>query len=146
MRSVKQRLGWEFPVSVKIRVDDDLSYVAASSQSIPDIADLSMHLFRLTNELVRTAIAAGADILTVHGRTRHQSSSGHPVNLDSIAFAVGCAKGDVPVVANGDMFSLVEAEETRQKCNVRGVMAARGLLANPVSPALLFAADNHVTC
>jgi tRNA-dihydrouridine synthase 4 len=25
VRSVKQRLGWEFPVSVKIRVDDDLT-------------------------------------------------------------------------------------------------------------------------
>lgn len=87
---------------------------------------------RLTNELIRTAIAAGADYITVHGRTRHQSSTAHPVNLDSITFAVGCAKGDVPVVANGDVFSLAEAEETRRRCGVKAVMAARGLLANPV--------------
>lgn len=86
----------------------------------------------LTNTLVRTAIEAGADILTVHGRTRHQSSSGHPVNLESLAFAVSCAKGDVPVIANGDVFTLEDAEETRRRCNVRGVMSARGLLANPV--------------
>lgn len=90
-------------------------------------------LYRLTNELVRTAIAAGADILTVHGRTRHQSSSGHPVNLDSLAFAVECAKGDIPCMANGDVFTLADAEETRRRCGVRGVMSARGLLANPVS-------------
>nr|CRX79104.1 hypothetical protein ls5930a1_00130 [Leucosporidium scottii] len=110
VRSTKQRVGWDFPVSVKIRVDPDLT---------------------LTNELVRTAIAAGADILTVHGRTRHQSSSGHPVNLESLAFAVECAKGDIPCMANGDVFTLDDAEETRRRCNVRGVMSARGLLANP---------------
>ncbi|CEQ41757.1 SPOSA6832_03509 [Sporobolomyces salmonicolor] len=117
VRATKQRLGWDFPVSVKIRVDDDLS---------------------ITNELVSTIIAAGADILTVHGRTRHQSSSGFPVNLDAIAFAASCAKGAVPVVANGDVFSKEDAEETRRRTGVQGVMAARGLLANPVrlfSPA-----------
>ncbi|GAA5935523.1 hypothetical protein JCM1841_003702 [Sporobolomyces salmonicolor] len=110
VRATKQRLGWDFPVSVKIRVDDDLS---------------------ITNELVSTIIAAGADILTVHGRTRHQSSSGFPVNLDAIAFAASCAKGAVPVVANGDVFSKEDAEETRRRTGVQGVMAARGLLANP---------------
>ncbi|ORY86028.1 hypothetical protein BCR35DRAFT_289912 [Leucosporidium creatinivorum] len=110
VRSTKQRVGWDFPVSVKIRVDPDLT---------------------LTNELVRTAIAAGADVLTVHGRTRHQASSAHPVNLDSLAFAVECAKGDIPCMANGDVFTLEDAEETRRRCNVRGVMSARGLLANP---------------
>lgn len=88
--------------------------------------------FSLTNTLVNTAIEAGADIITVHGRTRLQSSSGHPVNLDAIAFAVSCGKGRVPMVANGDVFTKAEAEETRRRCGVRGVMSARGLLANPV--------------
>lgn len=81
---------------------------------------------------MRTAIAAGADILTIHGRTRHQSSAGHPVNLDAIRFAVDSAKGDVPCIANGDVFTVAEAEEARKRCNVQGVMSARGLLANPV--------------
>lgn len=36
------------------------------------------------------------------------------------------------MVANGDVFSLKEAEETRRVCGVKGVMSARGLLANPV--------------
>lgn len=77
-------------------------------------------------------MAAGADALTVHGRTRFQPSSSHPVNLERITFAVGCAKGQVPVVANGDVFTLEEADETRRICGVQGVMSARGLLANPV--------------
>lgn len=87
-----------------------------------------------TNELVTNIIAAGADILTIHGRTRHQSSSAHPVNLDRISFAASCAKGAVPIVANGDVFSKQDADEMRAKTGVEGVMSARGLLANPVRP------------
>lgn len=131
VRSIKQRVGWDFPVSVKIRVDPDLTCVVSFPVFFSLLADVSPFQ-SLTNELVRTAIAAGADILTVHGRTRHQSSSGHPVNLESLAFAVECARGDIPCMANGDVFTLEDAEETRRKCNVRGVMSARGLLANPV--------------
>ncbi|BGP43323.1 tRNA dihydrouridine synthase [Rhodotorula kratochvilovae] len=110
VRTTKQRLGWNFPVSVKIRIDDDPTR---------------------TNELVTQALAGGADILTVHGRTRHQSSEGHPVNPEGIAFATSCAKGAVPVVANGDVFTREDGEALRAKTGVRGVMSARGLLANP---------------
>ncbi|POY72919.1 hypothetical protein BMF94_4080 [Rhodotorula taiwanensis] len=110
VRATKERLGWNFPVSVKIRVDDDRSR---------------------TNELVTSAIAAGADFISVHGRTRHQSSEGYPVDPDAIAFAASCAKGAVPIVANGDIFTREEGEELRRKTGVEGVMSARGLLANP---------------
>ncbi|GAA5858609.1 hypothetical protein JCM8547_001389 [Rhodosporidiobolus lusitaniae] len=110
VRTTKQRLGWDFPVCVKIRVDPDPSQ---------------------TNELVSRIIASGADVLTIHGRTRHQSSAGHPVNLDAITFAASCAKGGVPVVANGDVFTKQDAVEMREKCGVQGAMSARGLLANP---------------
>ncbi|KAM0786055.1 hypothetical protein ACM66B_006866 [Microbotryomycetes sp. NB124-2] len=118
VRATKQRLGWDFPVSVKIRVDSDLS---------------------LTNALVRTAIEAGADILTVHGRTRYQQSQSHPVDLDAIKFAIECAKGQVPCVANGDVFTLEEANKSRKHTGARGAMSARGLLANPA----LFAGFNE---
>ncbi|SCV72950.1 BQ2448_6875 [Microbotryum intermedium] len=117
VRTTKQRLGWDFPVTVKIRVDPDLRQF--------------LFVDRLTNELVTTAIAAGADVLTIHGRTRHQSSAGHPVNLDSIKFAVQFSKGQIPCVGNGDVFDLEGAEETRRRCGVNAVMSARGLLANP---------------
>ncbi|BGO95407.1 hypothetical protein NBRC10512_001876 [Rhodotorula toruloides] len=110
VRTTKQRIGWDFPVSVKIRVDDDPTR---------------------TNELVSNAIAGGADFITVHGRTRHQSSESFPVNPDAIAFAASCAKGAVPVVANGDVFTKEDGEELRRKTGVQGVMSARGLLANP---------------
>ena len=71
IRAVKARLGDGYSMSVKIRVDSDLA---------------------LTDRLVRTALHAGASILSVHGRTRHQASASHPVNLDAIRFAVETAR------------------------------------------------------
>ena len=73
----------------------------------------------------------GVSHITVHGRTRRQTSS-EPVSLSSIAFAVQASKGEVPVVANGDAWDLESVSHIRKETRVRGVMAARGLLANPV--------------
>ncbi|KAG8908779.1 hypothetical protein FRB99_003017 [Tulasnella sp. 403] len=84
-----------------------------------------------TEQLVQTAIHAGASHISVHGRTRHQASTA-PVSLSSIEFAVQSAKGLVPIVANGDVWTQVDAEEIRKTTCVQGVMSARGLLANPV--------------
>ncbi|EIW70695.1 hypothetical protein TREMEDRAFT_68173 [Tremella mesenterica DSM 1558] len=108
VRCVKGRMGWSWPVSIKIRVDPDL---------------------KLTDQLIHTAIQANVSHITIHGRTRHQPSS-EPVSLDAIRFAVSCAKGEVPTVANGDLWTLEDARKMRQT-GVNGVMGARGLLANP---------------
>jgi tRNA-dihydrouridine synthase 4 len=75
---------------------------------------------------------AGVDCISVHGRTRHMTSAAHPVSLEQIAFAREVAKGEVPIVANGDVFTLADAQRTREVCGVSGVMSARGLLENPV--------------
>jgi len=83
---------------------------------------------RLTDTLVKSALSAGVSHITIHGRTRHQAST-EPVNLDSIKFAVECAQGQVPCVANGDLWELSDATTMREVTGVKGVMAARGLLA-----------------
>ena len=111
--------------------------------------------YRLTDTLVRNALHAGASILSVHGRTRHQSSASNPVNLDAIRFAIDAANscgfrtswgskggaasqfadggsgGLVPCVANGDVWTLDDAIEWRRHTGAKGAMSARGLLANP---------------
>ncbi|TKY86014.1 hypothetical protein EX895_004839 [Sporisorium graminicola] len=134
VRAVKARMGSDFCVSVKIRIDPDL---------------------RLTDALVRNALHAGASVLQIHGRTRWQSSAGHPVDLDGIKFAVDAANscgfrtswgsrggaaarfadggsgGLVPCVANGDVWTLDDAIHYRKTTGCRGAMSARGLLANP---------------
>ncbi|KAA1104112.1 hypothetical protein PGT21_011097 [Puccinia graminis f. sp. tritici] len=114
VRSIKLSCGEDFPVSIKIRIDDDL---------------------RNTSQLIKTAIQANVSMITVHGRTRRQASS-YPVNLESIKFANEEARSSshgtrVPVVANGDIFSLDDARKTREMCGVHGVMSARGLQENP---------------
>ncbi|KAL1405445.1 tRNA dihydrouridine synthase [Vanrija albida] len=109
VRATKDRLGWGFPVSIKIRVDDDP---------------------RATETLVRNALAVGVSHITIHGRTRHQAST-EPVSLPAIKFAVGLVGGAVPTVANGDLWELADAKRMREETGVDGAMAARGLLANP---------------
>jgi tRNA-dihydrouridine synthase 4 len=105
VRCTHDRLGWDWPVSVKIRVDD-----AAATQTLVD-----------------NAIAMGVSHITIHGRTRHQAST-EPVCLDSITRAVDMVRGRVPTVANGDLWDLEDARNMYDT-GVDGVMAARGLLA-----------------
>ncbi|TXT07169.1 hypothetical protein VHUM_03339 [Vanrija humicola] len=109
VKTVHDRLGFGYPVSIKIRVDDDP---------------------RATETLVRNALAVGVSHITVHGRTRHQAST-EPVSLPAIKFAVDLVGGQVPTVANGDLWELADAERMRRETGVNGTMAARGLLANP---------------
>ena len=45
----------------------------------------------------------------------------------------------MPVVANGDLFSLSDCKRITAETKVRGVMCARGLLANPA----MFADHEH---
>ncbi|KAG0149014.1 hypothetical protein CROQUDRAFT_654096 [Cronartium quercuum f. sp. fusiforme G11] len=113
VRGIKARCGESFPVSIKIRIDDDLAN---------------------TSRLIKTAMAAHVSFITVHGRTRHQASS-EPVSYDAIKFAAQeattSADGPTPTIANGNIFTLADAQRTRELCGVRGVMSARGLQENP---------------
>ncbi|KAJ9117967.1 hypothetical protein QFC20_000248 [Naganishia adeliensis] len=109
VRAVKDRMGWDYNISVKIRVDPDLNH------------------------------------LTIHGRTRHQAST-QAVSLPSIKFAVDAARGEVPCVGNGDIWELDDVMTMQRETGVRGVMAARGLLANPVSSLLKSHEGTDLTC
>ncbi|MED6287922.1 hypothetical protein CHARACLAT_021306 [Characodon lateralis] len=82
---------------------------------------------RRTVDLCQKAESAGVSWITVHGRTtedRHQ-----PVHYDAIKTIKDSVS--VPVIANGDIKYLRDVESTHQLTGVDGVMAARGLLANP---------------
>lgn len=129
VRAVKDRMGWGWPVSIKIRVDPDLKWVPAPTTLVGEI-EWELTRPRLTDQLVKTALQANISHLTIHGRTRHQAST-EAVDLDAVRFAVEAARGEVPCVANGDLWTLADAQRMRDVAGVQGVMAARGILANP---------------
>lgn len=71
---------------------------------------------------------AGADFITIHGRTRAQMYSGTAdwnliKNLKSSV--------DVPVFANGDVISPESAIKCLEKSGADGVAVGRGMLGNP---------------
>jgi tRNA-dihydrouridine synthase B len=66
---------------------------------------------------------AGAEVLTLHARTRTQMYSG-TANWDEIA-AVKAAL-DIPVIGNGDVWSGEDALRMREHTGCDGIMIARG--------------------
>ena len=107
VKEAKRRLGRNKSVSCKIRIHKDLDETKRFIDIITD---------------------AGVDYITIHGRTRNQRSTTPP---DFAAIKILTAPASVPVLANGDVYSLKGAHEIAQETGVDGVMAARGLLVNP---------------
>jgi tRNA-dihydrouridine synthase 4 len=78
--------------------------------------------------LCRQLVSAGCSYLTIHARTKYEKHE--PIHLDELILTADCVK-EIPVVANGDLFTLQDCKSICDKANVRGVMCARGLLENP---------------
>ena len=83
----------------------------------------------ITETFAKTCEDAGADLITVHGRTRDNYYSGEP-NYDEIAKAKKAVK--IPVIANGGIFSKSDADIMMDRTGADGVMIARGALENPL--------------
>ncbi len=97
------------PVTVKIRKGWDADFVNAV-------------------DIAKRAEAAGAAAIAVHGRTRDQLYMG---KADwSIIKAVKEAVS-VPVIGNGDIFSIEDAVRMKDETNCDGLMIARGAQGNP---------------
>ena len=99
----------ELPLSVKIRLgysDDKLNGV----------------------KIAQLAQEAGADAVTVHGRTRAQRYrlSARWELIDEVARAV-----DIPVIGNGDLLTPWDLELRRRETSVSSFLVARGALMKP---------------
>ncbi len=97
------------PVTVKMRLgwDDD-------SLNAPEIA--------------RRAVEAGAQMITVHGRTRQQFYKGE-ARWELVRAVVEAV--DVPVVVNGDITDLGRAREALEQSGAAAVMIGRGAQGQP---------------
>ena len=79
-------------------------------------------------EFAKMAEQAGAAMVTVHGRTREDYYSGEP-DYRAIERAVRAVK--IPVIANGGIFTVQDAESMLERTGAAGVMIARGAEGNP---------------
>lgn len=70
----------------------------------------------------------GADMITVHGRTREKIYAGD-IHGEEIAKIV--AKVKIPVIANGGIFTKEDADNVMTETGADGVMLARGALEKP---------------
>jgi tRNA-dihydrouridine synthase B len=71
---------------------------------------------------------AGADALTVHGRHRQQFYSG---KADWDVIKEVKENLNIPVIGNGDIFTVEDAKAMEKQTGCDGIMLARGILGNP---------------
>lgn len=71
---------------------------------------------------------AGADMLTIHGRSRSMMYDGTP-HYEEIARAKAAVS--IPVIANGGIFSAQDGDLMMERTGADGVMIARYALENP---------------
>uniref|UniRef100_A0A0X3P290 DUS-like FMN-binding domain-containing protein n=2 Tax=Schistocephalus solidus TaxID=70667 RepID=A0A0X3P290_SCHSO len=126
-----QPISLPFSLSIKVRLVPTSSSRATGADSSEE------NNVKLTVELIRRAAAMGLDWVTIHGRTPSQRTS-NPCQWEAIHDIIaariphlehGCAP--MPIFLNGDVTSIEDAWRAHQLTDCRGVMVARGLLANP---------------
>ena len=107
VKTVKSQIN--IPLSVKFRLGytfDELNYV----------------------EYGQRMQAAGADFITIHGRTRSQMYGG---KADWKKIAELKRNVDIPVFANGDVISIETAEQCLNDSQADGIAIGRGVLGDP---------------
>lgn len=82
----------------------------------------------VATEFTKMAENSGASLVTIHGRVREDYYSGEP-DFNAIEKAKNSVK--IPVIANGGIFNVKDADNMINRTGADGVMLARGAIANP---------------
>lgn len=82
----------------------------------------------IAGEFAKMCEDSGADMITIHGRSRNMMYYGTPY-FDQIEQAKSVVR--IPVIANGGIFSAADAEKMMNLTGADGVMIARYALENP---------------
>ena len=108
----------DVPVTVKMRLGWDAAEIRAPA-------------------LAARAEAVGAQMVTVHGRTRCQFYKGH---ADWVAVAAVVEAVNIPVLVNGDITDADSAKRALRQSGAAGVMIGRGAQGRPWALAEISAA------
>jgi tRNA-dihydrouridine synthase B len=79
-------------------------------------------------EIAKIAEAAGVEAIAIHGRTREQLYTGK-ADWQIIKAVKDAVK--IPVIGNGDVFTVEDAQKMREQTNCDGIMVGRGIQGNP---------------
>lgn len=82
----------------------------------------------IAGEFAKMCEDSGADMIAVHGRSRNMMYYGTPY-FDQIEQAKSVVR--IPVIANGGIFSVADAEKMMNLTGADGIMIARYALENP---------------
>lgn len=93
----------------------------------------------LASEFCKMAEQSGASLVSVHGRVREAYYSGEP---DFKAIEKAKKSVDIPIIANGGIFTIEDADDMMDKTGADGVMLARGAIADPFLAAKLTCAKS----
>ncbi|MCD8282975.1 MAG: tRNA-dihydrouridine synthase family protein [Prevotella sp.] len=113
------------PVTVKTRLGWDVPAMYDASLSIPG-AGKRPFIVELAERLQDCGIAA----LTVHGRTRSQMYTGE-ADWTLIGEVKSNPKITIPIIGNGDIRSIADAEAARARYGVDAVMIGRATFGQP---------------
>lgn len=87
-----------------------------------------MEKHRIAAEFAKMCEDAGADMISIHARTRSMMYYGEPL-YEQVAEAKAVVS--IPVIANGGIFSVSDAEKMMRETGADGVMIGRYGLENP---------------
>jgi len=93
----------------------------------------------IATDFAKMAENAGASLITIHARVREDYYSGDP-DYDCIKRAKQSVK--IPVIANGGIFTVEDADKMISETGADGVMLARGAISNPFLVCELLKKDN----
>ncbi|EDW12284.1 tRNA-dihydrouridine(20a/20b) synthase [NAD(P)+]-like [Drosophila mojavensis] len=114
IQSLRRTLPTDFSVSVKMRLLNSSDNQTSVNKTI---------------QLAQQLEYCGVTFLTLHGRTPAQKHSKDTLNVEAMAEVAKSLQ--IPLIVNGNVESYQDACELHKQTQAAGVMAARGLLANP---------------
>ncbi|HBH52286.1 MAG TPA: tRNA dihydrouridine synthase DusB [Planctomycetaceae bacterium] len=120
--------------SLMCRKDETVDLVESVVKSVQVPVTVKMRLGWDEHSLTAPAFArafeeVGVAAVAIHGRTRAQGFSGS-VNRDGIRQVVEAVR-HIPVIGNGDVRSVADAQVMLRETGCAGVSIGRGALANP---------------